>query len=213
MYHSGYKYARPEILMDSDLVLVSLNYRLGIFGFLSTEDDLLSGNNGMKDQVLALRWVQDNIASFGGNPQSVTLHGISSGGACVHFHYFSEMSKGLFQRGYSQSGVAVNTFSIQEGALEKAKILAEAVKCRVSNTTVLVKCLKPIHYKQLLSQMGLFFAYSQIPLSLFAPVVEKGSKPFLGEHPYELLKKGKVKDLPWVISNVAIVGHLLDLCN
>ncbi|KAJ3640836.1 hypothetical protein Zmor_027373 [Zophobas morio] len=211
MYASGQFFANPVVLMDKELVLVSLNYRLGILGFLSTEDDVVSGNNGLKDQVLALKWVQENIASFGGNPESVTIHGISAGGGSVHFHYLSEMSKGLFHKGYSQSGVAANTFSIQEGALEKAKILANAVGCPVSDTTILVKCLKQRHHRQLLSQMGLFFGYSTIPISPFAPVVEKGSNPFLKEHPYELLKKGKVNDLPWISSNVADEGHLLDM--
>ncbi|RZC39039.1 COesterase domain containing protein, partial [Asbolus verrucosus] len=113
--------------MDHDVIFVTFNYRLGIFGFLSTEDDVVPGNNGLKDQVLALKWVQENIASFGGNPGSVTLTGLSAGGSSVHLHYFSDMSKGLFHRGFSQSGVALNSFSLQEQPLSKAKILADAV--------------------------------------------------------------------------------------
>jgi Carboxylesterase type B len=63
-------------------------------GFLSTEDAVCPGNNGMKDQVAALRWVRDNIALFGGNPNSVTIFGESAGGASTHFHMLSSASKG-----------------------------------------------------------------------------------------------------------------------
>jgi bile salt-stimulated lipase len=129
MYGSGLMYSRPEVLMDRDIVFVTFNYRLGILGFLSTEDDVVPGNNGLKDQVMALRWVQNHIANFGGNPDSVTLTGLSAGGSSVHFHYFSEMSKGLFHRGFSQSGAVLNSFSLQEDALKKAQRLASAVGC------------------------------------------------------------------------------------
>jgi carboxylesterase type B len=63
-------------------------------GFLSTEDAVCPGNNGFKDQVAALRWVRDNIASFGGNPKSVTIFGESAGGASVHHHVLSPASRG-----------------------------------------------------------------------------------------------------------------------
>jgi acetyl esterase/lipase len=63
-------------------------------GFLSTGDSVVPGNNGLKDQVMALRWVQQNIAQFGGDPGNVTIFGGSSGGACVHFHVLSPMSEG-----------------------------------------------------------------------------------------------------------------------
>jgi juvenile-hormone esterase len=63
-------------------------------GFLSTEDAVCPGNNGMKDQVAALRWVRDNIALFGGNTNSVTIFGESAGGASTHLHMLSPASKG-----------------------------------------------------------------------------------------------------------------------
>lgn len=65
-------------------------------GFLSTEDEVVPGNNGLKDQSLALQWIQKNIHAFGGNPGSVTITGMSAGGASVHYHYLSPRSSGLF---------------------------------------------------------------------------------------------------------------------
>jgi carboxylesterase type B len=63
-------------------------------GFLSTEDETVPGNMGLKDQAAALRWIRENIEAFGGNPQSVTLTGNSAGGASVHYHYISPQSHG-----------------------------------------------------------------------------------------------------------------------
>jgi len=65
-------------------------------GFLSTGDAVIPGNSGLKDQVMALRWVQQNIAQFGGDPCKVTIFGESAGGASVHLLLLSPMSKGLF---------------------------------------------------------------------------------------------------------------------
>ncbi|RZB39767.1 venom carboxylesterase-6-like [Asbolus verrucosus] len=208
MYGSGHKYAKPQLLMDRDIIFVTFNYRLGIFGFLSTEDEVVPGNNGLKDQVLALKWVQKNIASFGGNPDSVTLTGLSAGGSSVHLHYFSEMSKGLFHRGFSQSGCALNQWTIQKQPAMKAKILAQAVGCPTNSSLTLVDCLKQKPYIELLAQIPLFFSYLFMPICPFAPVVEKGSKPFLTGELYHLLREGQVQDLPWIMSNTAHEGLL-----
>ncbi len=86
-------------------VVVSLNYRLGIFGFLA--DKALgpnSGDYGLQDQQAALRWVQNNIAKFGGDPSNVTIYGESAGGSSVCDQIASPTAKGLFERGISVSG-------------------------------------------------------------------------------------------------------------
>lgn len=93
MFNHGTSYG-PKIIMDRDIVYVTFNYRLGPLGFLSTEDEVVPGNNGIRDQILALKWVKDNIAYFGGNPESITITGMSAGGASVHMHYLSPLSKG-----------------------------------------------------------------------------------------------------------------------
>lgn len=68
--------------------------RLGPLGFLSTEDMVSPGNQGMKDQAQAIRWVHENIAAFGGDPNRVTIFGESAGGASVHYHMISPLSRG-----------------------------------------------------------------------------------------------------------------------
>jgi carboxylesterase type B len=90
-------------------VLVTFNYRIGPIGFLSLEDRELGipGNAGLKDQVLAMKWVQDNVENFGGDKSNVTLFGESAGGASVHFHMVSELSKGLFHKAIPMSGTSL----------------------------------------------------------------------------------------------------------
>lgn len=95
-------------------VIVSINYRLGPFGFLahpqlSAENEHgVSGNYGILDQIEALRWVQRNIAAFGGDPNRVTIFGESAGGGSVFSLLSSPLAKGLFHRAIAQSGPALN---------------------------------------------------------------------------------------------------------
>ena len=76
--------------------LVVPNYRVGALGFFSTGDEVAPGNYGFKDQNLALRWVQENIEAFGGDPNRVTIFGTSAGAASVIFHLLSPASHGKF---------------------------------------------------------------------------------------------------------------------
>lgn len=87
------------------MVVVSINYRLGAFGFLADAALGASGNEGFEDQQLALRWVRDHIAAFGGDPAQVTIAGESAGGISVCHHLVAPGSRGLFARAISQSGL------------------------------------------------------------------------------------------------------------
>lgn len=93
-----------------DLTDLNVYNSLGFISFESPEVDL-PGNSGLKDQNLAIRWVVENIANFGGDPKNITLFGESAGGCSVHFHMISELSKGLFQRAIVMSGCALNNWS------------------------------------------------------------------------------------------------------
>lgn len=87
----------PDHLLDRDIVYVGANFRLGPLGFLSTESADAPGNFGLKDQVMVLEWIRDNIGQFGGDAGRVTIFGESAGGASVTYHMQSELSKGEFQ--------------------------------------------------------------------------------------------------------------------
>ncbi|XP_076961849.1 pyrethroid hydrolase Ces2e-like isoform X3 [Callospermophilus lateralis] len=90
-----------------NVLVVTIQYRLGVLGFFSTGDQHATGNWGYLDQVAALRWVQQNIAHFGGNPDRVTIFGQSAGGTSVSSHVVSPMSQGLFHGAIMESGVAL----------------------------------------------------------------------------------------------------------
>ena len=98
---------RGEGLARKDVVVVNMGYRLGVFGFLAT-DELMdeagsAGNYGLMDQIKALQWVQENIEAFGGDPGNVTLAGESAGAACVSALCVSPEAKGLFRRAIAES--------------------------------------------------------------------------------------------------------------
>lgn len=113
-------------------VVVSLNYRLGIFGFyaspeLSAESpDRVSGNQGILDQIAALHWVRTNIAAFGGDPDRVTIMGNSSGGESVALLVASPLAKGLFQRAIAESGNDAMPISPEDQHRFDQKAAAEA---------------------------------------------------------------------------------------
>ena len=94
----------PQVLLDTEVVLVGVNYRLGALGYLSLETDEAPGNLGLHDQYLALCWVRDNIAQFGGDPDKVTLLGESAGAMSAICHLVSPISRGLFHRVIALSG-------------------------------------------------------------------------------------------------------------
>ncbi|XP_047106309.1 juvenile hormone esterase-like [Schistocerca piceifrons] len=83
----------PDYLMEHDVLLVTFNYRLGVLGFLSTEDELVPGNAGLKDMVMALKWVKSNITRFGGDPGNVTIFGESAGSMSCHILSISSAAK------------------------------------------------------------------------------------------------------------------------
>ncbi|KAH9641184.1 hypothetical protein HF086_004571, partial [Spodoptera exigua] len=117
----------PEFLVRQGVILVTINYRLEVLGFLCLDTEEVPGNAGMKDQVAALQWVNKNISHFGGDPKNITIFGESAGGASVSYHLVSPMTKGLFQRAICQSGVATcwwaKVFEPQLRALELARQL------------------------------------------------------------------------------------------
>ncbi|XP_060069393.1 para-nitrobenzyl esterase-like [Ylistrum balloti] len=118
-----------ELARDTNIVYVGMNYRLNAFGFMSLSllseqsKTNTSGNYGFMDQILALRWVQDNVRNFGGNPDSVTLFGQSSGGTSIGALLASEQARGLFHKAWMLSASAVFNKTSQEASMDNLVFL------------------------------------------------------------------------------------------
>uniref|UniRef100_A0A182PB60 carboxylesterase n=1 Tax=Anopheles epiroticus TaxID=199890 RepID=A0A182PB60_9DIPT len=204
MYGGG-GFFQPDFLLTRPLILVTVNYRLGPLGFLSTEDDEIAGNFGLKDQVTALQWVQKNIKYFGGDANRVTLSGFSAGSASVHLHYLSPLSRGLFQRAIGHSGSALNPWVMVERAAEKTKIIAAGAGCPVEgNSKELLQCLRQLPAENIVRQLPKLQDFLYNPYSPLGVVVEARGKynpqPFLTEHPRNLTRAGKVAKVPLLLS-------------
>ncbi|XP_041816143.1 bile salt-activated lipase-like [Chelmon rostratus] len=137
---NNYLYSGQEIADKGNVIVVSVGYRVGVLGFLSTGDSRLPGNYGLWDQQAAIAWVHRNIRSFGGDPDNITIFGESAGGASVSFQTLSPHNKGLFKRAISQSGVAFCPWAMSRNPRKVAEEVAEKVGCPTDDT--MVACLK-----------------------------------------------------------------------
>lgn len=137
----------PEYLMDRDIVVVTLNYRLGVFGFMAVGLPHVPGNSAMKDQALALKWIKMNIESFGGDPNKVTIAGSTSGAHCVTSHMVSPMTKDLFKNVIAMSGAITWQKKLRTNNIDMVTKLAEKVHCKVDNIHEMVKCLTDVSHE------------------------------------------------------------------
>ncbi|XP_077180763.1 cholinesterase-like isoform X2 [Paroedura picta] len=199
-------YNGASLAAEENLVVVSLNYRLGALGFLSFPPSA-PGNAGLWDQRLALQWVSENAATFGGDPTQVTISGHSAGGPLVGFHLLSPGSQPLFARAVMQSGTvnALWAWMSPEEAKQKALALAQTVGCTQDNGADVVTCLQGqdvagfIRYE--LSTLN-----STMLLNLpFAPTTDGD---FLPEDLQKLLEPGRIPNKPVLLGTTSDEGSM-----
>ena len=172
----------PHFMMDQDLVLVSIQWRVGPYGFLSTESPEAPGNYGFQDQVLALKWIQANIHKFGGDAKQVTVSGHSAGSASAHLHTISPLSKGLLSQAISLSGTAANFWAGRATSHAKyAKQMGQLFECPIDTNQGLIQCLRQVDPRELTQaqwKLHDFFHASpaKLPLSTFLPRIGKSFK-------------------------------------
>ncbi|XP_012688033.2 carboxylesterase 5A-like [Clupea harengus] len=153
LFGAASQYDGSVLAAYENLVVVIVQYRLGILGFFSTGDEHAQGNWGLLDQIAALQWVQQNIGIFGGDPNSVTIAGESAGGMSTSFLVLSPLSKGLFHRAVLQSGSAtVAGYSTNTPAVF-AQMVANVTDCDSSSTEALVQCLRQKNEEELINVM------------------------------------------------------------
>ncbi|XP_063223164.1 pyrethroid hydrolase Ces2a-like [Bacillus rossius redtenbacheri] len=146
----------PDYLVAEDVVLVTINYRLGALGFLYLEGCDVTGNNGLRDQVMALKWVRDNIAQFGGDPGNVTIFGESAGGASVHLLMLSPLARGLFHRAIAQSGTALlsGCHTTCDVSSRRAVRLAKLLGCSSEDPQAVADYLRTVPAEKIVAQQS-----------------------------------------------------------
>ncbi|XP_051561548.1 neuroligin-2-like isoform X1 [Myxocyprinus asiaticus] len=152
MEGTGNMFDASVLAAYGNVIVVTMNYRLGVLGFLSTGDQSAKGNYGLLDQIQALRWLTENIGHFGGDPERITIFGSGAGASCVNLLILSHHSEGLFQRAIAQSGSAISSWSINYQPLKYTKILARKVGCTYGETADLVDCLRRKNFRELVDQ-------------------------------------------------------------
>ncbi|XP_071423814.1 fatty acyl-CoA hydrolase precursor, medium chain-like [Pithys albifrons albifrons] len=189
-----------------NVVVVTIQYRLGVLGYFSTGDEHSRGNWGYLDQVAALQWIQENIVHFGGDPGSITISGESAGGISVSALVLSPLAKGLFHKAISESGTALlGLFTDQPE--EDADRIADASGCEKSSSAAIVECLREKTEEELL-QLTLKMDMTRLRLCDTAPEHCKQDFFFISacvdgvffpKSPRQLLSEKSINAVPYII--------------
>uniref|UniRef100_A0A336LYP1 Carboxylic ester hydrolase n=1 Tax=Culicoides sonorensis TaxID=179676 RepID=A0A336LYP1_CULSO len=199
----------PEPLVSENIILVTINYRLGFLGFFSTDDKYASGNYGLKDAVLALKWVQKNIEAFGGDPEKVTIFGESAGSCLVNYLVLSPLTRGLFRSAISQSGTVLSPWALQEEPRARAFEVAAKMGIQASTSQELVAELRKIEDATIFAKMTPGWLDLPVPRGMdggffFAPTIDPkdSDEPiFLPDHPIAMMKKGDFNHVPYIVGS------------
>ncbi|XP_063834763.1 esterase FE4-like [Ostrinia nubilalis] len=197
MGYGNFFMTKKLVQQSKKIISVTFNYRLGIPGFLCLGTNDIPGNAGMKDQVALLRWVKKNIASFGGNPDDVTIAGYSAGSSSVDLLMLSPLTKGLFNKVIPESGANLAAFSVQTDPVKKAREYAS--RFNVTNLDDIYEL--ELFYKN--APLDDLFTDSFILSGKdntfgFSPCVEKktSEESFLDESPFAILNSGNYEKVP-----------------
>ncbi|XP_071789077.1 cholinesterase-like [Asterias amurensis] len=192
-------YDGMPLVAVGDVIVVTLNYRLDILGFLTTDDEASTGNAGLKDQQMAMKWIKNNIAAFGGDSERITIFGESAGSASVSFHILSKMSEGLFSQAIMQSGTAfsLGAFTEKEDEMRSQAFQVGAkLGCSASESAALVDCLR--------EQDALALVAASIETAFRTSAVNDGE--FLSDTPANLYSTGQYNHVEILLGSNAEEG-------
>jgi para-nitrobenzyl esterase len=188
-----------ELAREQGLVVVTLDYRLGVLGFLAhralATANWRLGNQALWDQRLALAWVKKNIAAFGGDPGRVTLFGQAGGARDVCLHMASPESRGLFQRAIGHSSGCTTLQTTGDEAMRSADSFAKQLGCSGEDA---VRCLRAKSVGELLA--------ATLAAASFGPVVDG---QFLPAQPRDLYAAGDIAKVPYLLGSNSDEGTRL----
>ena len=201
----------PAHLLDKDVVLVTVHYRLGALGFLNLgSDEIAAGNQGLWDQREAMKWVKNNIGQFNGDPEKVTIFGVSAGGFSVSAHLLSieDKSGPLYRGAIPQSGTLSTAFLLRgkHPLTHYHDIFAEKLGCAKDlNNANRLKCIQNLDIHDIMAHKNMFddcnivfgddamsfpTAWRQSDDSKFS------SDPFFPHDPFKMMSEGKFSNRP-----------------
>uniref|UniRef100_A0A2K5WAF4 Carboxylic ester hydrolase n=1 Tax=Macaca fascicularis TaxID=9541 RepID=A0A2K5WAF4_MACFA len=205
-----------------DVLVVVIQYRLGIFGFFTTWDQHVPGNWAFKDQVAALSWVQKNIEFFGGDPSSVTIFGESAGAISVSSLILSPMAEGLFHKAIMESGVAIIPYlkAYDYEKSEDLQVVAHFCGKNASDSEDLLRCLRTKSSKELLTLSQKAKSFTRVvdgaffpnePLDLLSQKAFKAIPSIIGVNNHECGFLLPMKEAPEILSgsNKSLALHLI----
>lgn len=183
-------YGGDYVNAHQDVVLVSFNYRLGIFGFIDFSEvpggEACPGalNLGLLDQIAALKWIRENIAAFGGDPERITVLGFESGATCICLLAASEQAKGLFQRAFVFNGSPDSAYETPEASRALAKALLKE-----TSTSTMAELLR-------LDTETLKDAAQKLWMNMCAPTCDGKLIP---KQVYDAYRNGAVSDIEFIV--------------
>ncbi|XP_055697381.1 juvenile hormone esterase-like [Phlebotomus papatasi] len=206
----------PEYIMDNgEVILVTLNYRLGILGFLCSGDEAVKGNFGLKDQQMALQWVATNIEYFGGDSSSVTLAGQSSGASCAHLHMMNSKSQALFHRVILMSGTALAPFMYPIDNAAQFRTIANFTGLKDFDTAAtynLAYQMKKVDAATFVETVELLYTFFATPPAPIRPCIEGDWEgAFMTEDPRKVWAEGRYVQKPILVGTVKNDGASLSL--
>ncbi|XP_075161238.1 esterase B1-like [Haematobia irritans] len=200
----------PDYFIEKDVILITFQYRLGALGFLSLNEPGLHtpGNAGLKDMILALKWVKRNAYSFGGNPENVTIFGESAGGCAVHLLTLSEHARGLFHRVILQSGIATGDWAITDCSSRTYELAQKAGYKGENKERLILKYLLKLSAEEIVQAEKLCVQRNDRETFAFGPCVE----PYFTAHTViykpveELLPHAWGNSLPFILGANSLEG-------
>ncbi|KII93361.1 hypothetical protein PLICRDRAFT_100054 [Plicaturopsis crispa FD-325 SS-3] len=210
--YDGGVIVKRSIALDEPVIYVSLNYRVTAFGFLASKEvkDAGVGNLGLRDQRLALRWVQKYIGAFGGDPTKVTIWGESAGSISVSLQMLANGgdTEGLFRAGFMESGSPIPVGDITHGQ-KYYDALVDETGCSGASDTL--NCLRAVPYQVLLNAVNKSPSISSYQQSLILAWLPRADGIFLKDDIQALVASGSVARIPIVNGNCDDEGTLFSL--
>lgn len=202
-YYGSKWHYDPEFLVKKNVIVVTVNYRVGVLGFLCLNN---VANLGLKDQLAALKWIQKNIAAFGGDPDNVTVSGHSAGGTSAAMLILSKRSRGLFHKAILMSGVALTPWAINLEHLtpafkDAAKITTVKNEIDVYNAFLNSSISEVLTAAQGTSIDPRYFKYTPCMDANF-------TDPFFHDTPYNIIKSGDFNKVPMIVGFTSMEGLL-----